>query len=63
MTDNFWAWVAQMAPRRLVMDCLLRAVNHSSTLRYVPSGKCTFATDLVISDWREVVNNEERERR
>jgi len=30
--NNLFAWLAQALPRRLVMACLLRAVNHSRAI-------------------------------
>ncbi len=60
--DNFWAWVAQALPRRLVMQALLRVINHCTSIDDHASLKSLKAYDLTC-DWREVVNGEERERR
>jgi len=62
MSDNFWAWVAEIAPRRLVMQCLLRVVNHCRGLDDHATIKSLTAYDLTCA-WREVVNGEEMERR
>jgi len=61
-TNDFYAWLAQALPRRLVMACLLRAVNHSRALD-PHRGINQITAHELMCEWREVVNGEEAERR
>ena len=60
--DDWAAWLAQALPRRVVMACLLRAVNHSRTLD-AHRGINQITAHELMCEWREVVNGEEAERR
>ena len=60
--NDLCAWLAQMLPRRVVMVCLLRAVNHSRAIDPHRGINQITAYELMC-DWREVVNGEEVERR
>lgn len=61
-TNDFYAWLAQALPRRVVMACLLRAVNHSRAIDPHRGINQITAYELMC-EWREVVNGEEAERR
>ena len=60
--SDWAAWLAQMLPRRAVMACLLRVVNHSRAIDTHRGINQITAYDLMC-EWREVVNGEEAERR
>lgn len=63
MSRGDWAaWLAQALPRRVVMACLLRAVNHSRAMDQHRGINQITAHELMC-EWREVVNGEEAERR
>jgi len=61
-TNDFYAWLAQALPRRVVMVCLLRAVNHSRAVD-THRGINQITAHALLCEWREVVNGEEAERR
>lgn len=59
---TIYGWLAHMMPRRLVMACLLRVIGHSKALD-PHRGFTSINAHALISEWREVCNGEERERR
>jgi hypothetical protein len=62
MRDNIWAWIAQALPRRLVMQCIIRA-RVMQFLKYDSGDRRRNSAEQLINLWREVVNGKTEERR
>jgi len=54
--SDWAAWLAQMLPRRVVMACLLRAIDPHRGINQITA-------HALLCEWREVVNGEEAEKR